>query len=235
MTVRKIPRKKNIILAPKLCSTDNIPMHDSNIFWDKMAHRYDIQALRTYSKAYRDTIKLSKKYLDADQTVLDFGCGTGITTLELVSCVKKIYAIDTSEKMIETAKSKALDLDSTKLEFSCCDIFNPALDGWKFHLVFAFNVLHLVGDLDRVMARIKELMWPTGMLICATDCLNERKTLQGLILHLLSRTGLIPSIKFLTITEFENLLRAHDFDIVEKKILHHKPVNCFFALRKRPI
>ncbi|WP_319562611.1 hypothetical protein [Marispirochaeta sp.] len=65
-------------------------MHDSNSFRDKMAKGYDIQALKTYSKAYHDTIELSKKYLDTDQTALDLGCGTGITTLELVSFVKKI-------------------------------------------------------------------------------------------------------------------------------------------------
>ncbi|MBN1538176.1 MAG: class I SAM-dependent methyltransferase [Anaerolineales bacterium] len=40
-----------------------------------------------------------------EYSVLDFGCGTGIITIELAQYVKSILAIDISKNMIEFGKS----------------------------------------------------------------------------------------------------------------------------------
>jgi ubiquinone/menaquinone biosynthesis C-methylase UbiE len=200
-----------------------------------MASHYDVQVEKTYRRAYRDTVELSKKYLDQDQTALDMGCGTGITTVELAACVKKILAIDISAKMIETAVTKVQKLDLDTVDFMQTDIFDPGLDKRKFNVVFAFNVLHFTANLDAALSRIRTLLWPTGLLLCALDCLEERKTLQSSLLRLLSNIRLVPPMEFLTVRQFESRLYNQGFTIIEKKILHDKPVNCFFALKVDPI
>ena len=85
-------------------------------FWDRMASHYDVQVDKIYRRAYRDTVELSKKYLDQNQTALDMGCGTGITTVELAPWVKKILAIDISGKMIDAARTKVQKLDQALLD-----------------------------------------------------------------------------------------------------------------------
>ncbi|WP_158084089.1 class I SAM-dependent DNA methyltransferase [Marispirochaeta aestuarii] len=204
-------------------------------FWDRMASHYDVQVDKIYRRAYRDTVELSKKYLDQNQTALDMGCGTGITTVELAPWVKKILAIDISGKMIDAARTKVQKLDRAAVDFMKTDIFDPRLDPRKFNVIFAFNVLHFTSDLDAALSRIRKLLWPAGMLLCASDCLGEQKTVQSFLLRLLSKIRLIPPMEFLTVKQFESRLQNLGFTIIEKKILHEKPVNCFFALKINPI
>jgi len=52
--------------------------------------------------------------------VLDVGCGTGISTFELMKRVRgrgKFYGVDISQKMIDLAKARALDMGYGSAEF----------------------------------------------------------------------------------------------------------------------
>jgi len=200
-----------------------------------MASYYDAQVNKTYRRAYQDTIELSKKYLDQDQTAIDMGCGTGITTIELAPLIRKTLAIDISEKMLRAARIKVQRLNLDSVDFMRTDIFDSALDNRKFNIVFAFNVLHFTADMDASLSRIRKLLWPTGLLLCAVDCLGERKTIQSSLLRFLSKLRLVPPMEFLTIEQLETRLHSQGFTVVEKKILFLNPVNCFFALKVNPI
>ena len=46
-------------------------------------------------------MKRTLPYLNEEAKVLDFGCGTGNTTIPIPQKVKEIVAIDTSEEMME--------------------------------------------------------------------------------------------------------------------------------------
>lgn len=53
-------------------------------------------------------------------TVLDVGCGTGISTFELIKKVHgrgKFYGIDISQKMIDVARARASDMGYENAEF----------------------------------------------------------------------------------------------------------------------
>jgi len=75
-------------------------------FWDKMSSNYDNQ-VKKYQQTYADAIESTKKYLNKDDIVLDFACGTGITTIQISGFVRKIHAIDISQRMIDIAEEKA--------------------------------------------------------------------------------------------------------------------------------
>ena len=49
----------------------------SEVFWDKMSSNYDNQ-VKKYQQIYTDTIERTKKYLEKEDIVLDFACGTEI-------------------------------------------------------------------------------------------------------------------------------------------------------------
>ena len=69
---------------------------DAVRFWDKMSAGYDRQAAGKYEQAYADTVALTRDYLKPTDSVLDFACGTGLTTVQLAGAVASIHAIDIS-------------------------------------------------------------------------------------------------------------------------------------------
>ena len=79
----------------------------SSRFWDKRSKVFDEQVLSKYENAYKKTIKRSIPFLNAEDTMLEIGCGTGIATITLADYVKKITAIDISEEMMLQAAEKA--------------------------------------------------------------------------------------------------------------------------------
>ncbi|MBN1533041.1 MAG: class I SAM-dependent methyltransferase [Spirochaetes bacterium] len=204
----------------------------SKRFWNRMAARYDRQVSRKYAKTYGDTIELSRKHLDDDYSVLDFACGTGITTIGLAGCVKSIVAIDTSEKMVEVAKTKTAENGITNVEYSVADIFDSRFDNRRYDALLAYNVLYLINDIDRVLDRINRLLSPDGVFISTTDCLGEKFTIAALLMSFLSKLGIVPFMRKLKIAELEHFITRNGFRIVETRNLYRNPPNCFIAAKK---
>ena len=208
-------------------------MNNSNKFWDKISKNYDIQVNKKYKKTYQDTIELSKKYLNSNSTVLDFGCSTGITTVDLAKYVKKIIAIDISKKMIGVAEIKTSNQKIKNIDYFATDIFDPKFNGLKVDVVFAFNILYFVDNIDNLLNRIIGLLSPAGFFITATDCLGKTRSFQTILMSLLSKLGIIPFMKFYKIKELENFIKKHDFDIIEKQNLYINPPNYFIVAKKK--
>lgn len=208
------------------------PTNKSKYFWDKLAKSYDKRVKKVYDKAYQDTIKLSRNYLDPTHNVLDFACGSGITTIELSKNVKKITAIDISEKMIEVAKQKTIDKNINNIEFKQADLFESQLNDTKYNAVLAFNILCFIEDLDEVLIRVKDLLLPSGIFISATDCLREKRSFSTMVNTFLSKFGLIPFIKKYSMAELEDAIRRNGFDIIETKNLHDNPPNYYIVAKK---
>jgi ubiquinone/menaquinone biosynthesis C-methylase UbiE len=197
-----------------------------------MAGGYDDQTLKKYEKTYRDTIALSRKYLQPGHHVLDFACGTGIITVELAGSVSSMLAIDLSGKMIEIARHKS---EQKKLDNVTCevrDLFDPALNAHPFDAVCAFNILYFIKDIDRVLDRIFELLTPSGVFLSATDCIGDVKSLLAPVYISLSRIGILPYMQALTCSGLETSIQKHGFSILETKDLYHFPPNYFIAAQK---
>ena len=80
----------------------------SEKFWDKQAKDFIEHEQHTQLSKNKDYIT-TLKYLSIDDTVLDYGCATGIISNAIADKVKEIHAIDISSKMIEIANRKAYE------------------------------------------------------------------------------------------------------------------------------
>lgn len=201
-------------------------------FWDKISKDYDKQADYKYGETYSKTIELTKKYLSNTDIVFDYGCGTGITTVELSSCVDKIHAIDISENMIGVANNKTHKKNITNIQFEVTSIFNEKIEKNNYDVVLAFNILYFIKDIDKVIQRINELLKPNGIFISVTDCLGEKKTPMIIIQSLLSRMGLLPYMKKYKISALEEKVQKGDFSIIETSNLYKSPPNYYIVARK---
>lgn len=71
------------------------------------ATTYDecMQKFRNYQKEAEQLICLLS--IDENQTIIDFGCGTGALTIELAKKCRKVYTVDVSRPMLKIVKQKA--------------------------------------------------------------------------------------------------------------------------------
>ena len=89
--------------------------------------------------------------IEAYNVVLEIGCGTGFSTLELLKCGHKVIAIDKNEYCIEQAKNRINtagfsvgDVSKNDVDFIVADIvdkeFIQSILKYKFDVVICWNV-----------------------------------------------------------------------------------------------
>lgn len=197
-------------------------------FWDKLSKSYDNKVLKKYDNAYKDTVRLSKKYINEKDNVLDFGCGTGLGTIELSKYAKTIHGIDLSTGMIKNANNKIKGEKINNIKFEVKDIFSKSLVKESYDVVLAFNILHFIDDIDRTLDRINKLLKENGKFIAVTDCFREGKKVGGVKEYCLRKIGMLSY----SCDELKNKIESNGFYTLEEKILFDKPVNYFIITNK---
>jgi len=206
-------------------------MNPSEKFWDRAASTYD-QEEKKDEQIYIKLIEKTRQYLKISDTVLDYGCGTGLISNELADHVKMIHAIDISSKMIEIAREKAEKRKIENINYARATIFDDRYKPGSFDVILVFHLLHLLEDTQLVMQRINELLKPGGLIISVTPCLGEELTFLKVFLSLGSKLGLIPTIKSFKISELEASIAHGNFEIVASECLHPKGQQYFIVARK---
>jgi 2-polyprenyl-3-methyl-5-hydroxy-6-metoxy-1,4-benzoquinol methylase len=205
---------------------------DSAKFWDRVAQVYDARAMKNYAQAYADTVALARKHLKKTDRVLDFACGTGITTVQLAGDVETVHAVDISPKMIEAAQGKCAAAGIGNVTFDCATLFDEKLPEGAYDAVLAFNILFALPEQARVFARIASLLKPGGMFISATDCLAEAGLKYRVGIWVMARLGKVPYEKLYTQESLKKAVASGGFDIIETCNLYETPPNLFIAARK---
>ena len=207
----------------------------SEAMWDKLANNWDTPGVSLGQNDIR-IIEKTKKYLDASDIVLDYGCATGSIAIEIANAVKEAHGIDISSKMIEIARRKADERKIKNIAFTHATIFDESLKRESFDLILALSVLHLLENPAQVMNRINQLLKPGGLFISATPCLGEKtfvSTLINIPVFLLSKTGILPHINSFSVPDLVASITNENFQIVENENLSVRPITeCFIVARK---
>ena len=189
----------------------------SATFWDKRATHYD-DNIQAHDDLYEKTITHTKSYLKPTDKVLDFGCASGEMTLDIVPFVEHIHGIDISAKMIELATQKAQQRRIHRATFSQMDVYHPQLVKGTFNAIIAFNVLHLVEDAPKVLARLHDLLDEGGVIISQTPCLGETNLIFRTLINFAQKAGMTPKITSFKKASLEALIQQKQFEIVESKL-----------------
>lgn len=208
-------------------------MNKSERFWDLLSYKYDKMAKRVEEARIR-MLESINRYINNEDVVLDYACGTGLIANEIARNVKKIYAIDTSSKMINTAKRKAAERNIENIDFSQSTIFDKQFKRESFDVILVFNVLHMLEDSRRVVKRINELLNPGGIMISSTACMeeNEKSSING-VLTVLSEIGIVPYLRFFKISELEDLITNTNFQIIETEDFYDFAQSNHFIVAKK--
>jgi len=206
-------------------------MNNSEKFWDRQANSFDSPNEEPDSATLK-TVERIKKYLNNNDSVLDYACGTGPMALALAEDVQEVYAIDISAKMLAVAKRKASERDIENIQFAQTTLFDERFSPESFDMVVAFNILHLLENPGDAILRISQFLKPGGVFVSSSACMGENKKIISLFLRAISKTGLVPKINAFSTSELENLISKGGFQIIESEISVRQVPEYFIIAKK---
>lgn len=105
------------------------------------------------------TVLQIKRSNEKINSILDFGCGTGLFGLHFLPFCQYLYGIDTSDAMLDVFRKKAagnhcIDIQNLNLE---TDVFDKKID-----LIVSSMVLHHITDPERLFHKFFDMLSDQG-------------------------------------------------------------------------
>ena len=97
--------------------------------------------------------------------VVDFGCGTGVLTVELARWARHVTAIDRSGSALGKARAEASRQGLTNITFLEADLHALPLADASVDLVVVSQSLHHVDSIEHVLAEGARLLKPGGRMV----------------------------------------------------------------------
>ncbi len=116
--------------------------------------------------------------------VADFGCGTGVLSVELAKWAKKVVAIDRSASSLEQAKARAEKAGADNISFLEADLHKLPLPAGKKDLVVISQSLHHVAEPADVLKEAARLLKPQGRIVVLELMPHQEKWVQEQLGHL---------------------------------------------------
>ncbi|TBX27547.1 class I SAM-dependent methyltransferase [Nioella sediminis] len=201
-------------------------------FWDKIAPKYAAHPVKDIP-AYRATLDHTRSYLKPGDRVLEIGCGTGSTAIDLAPAVADYVATDVSGKMVEIGREKCWDAGLQNLSFQRAAADQGVLPEGPFDAVLAFNALHLLDDLDAGLAEMHDRLAPGGLLISKTVCIGGAFSPFRPIIAAMQLFNKAPHVLFLTADKLRARIEAAGFEITDVQDFNNSAKRPYFVARKR--
>lgn len=153
---------------------------ENNIF-EQMAKRYDtedrIKLAKVIVKEVRPELQNSKS-----KSLIDYGSGTGLVSLELTDLVDSILLVDSSKQMLEVAEAKISHKGITNSKVLYSD-FTQETPELKADIVLLSLVLLHIPDTNKILQELFNILNPGGKLIMIdfdkNDKINHPKVHNG--------------------------------------------------------
>ena len=187
-------------------------MSEPSKFWDRIAKRYARKPVADEA-TYQRKLQVTRDYLRPDMEVLEFGCGTGSTAIAHAPHVKRIRALDISSKMIEIAQAKASENKVSNVTFGQASIESFRVPDQTFDAVLGLSILHLLEDMEDVIAKVYKVLKPGGVFVTSTACIGDTMTLIWVVAPIGRFLGLLPLLRIFTARELEDSLTNAGFHI----------------------
>lgn len=166
-------KEKGVTISKKdFHSAVNTIFHNiESKYYDDIHAAMDLSLQEQFDLISSDIEKeLSTK--NATLTLLDIGCGTGLSTDKLLKtslgkCISKVYLLDTSNGMLEKCKQKAQNW-AVDCEFIEGDIFSLTGEN-KFDIILTCSVLHHIPNMHFFLDKVSAIQAKNGFFVHLHD------------------------------------------------------------------
>jgi len=129
--------------------------------WDEIPARVNLA--NDIAAAISDEILLT-----SNMDVLDFGCGTGLLTLQLQPVVHSITGVDSSQGMIDVLKAKIDKQNLPNIKTQYLDTEKGDILKGTYHLIVSGMTLHHIKEIRPLLDQFYRILMPSGYL-CIAD------------------------------------------------------------------
>lgn len=105
---------------------------------------------------------------DTSANVLDYGCGTGLVSLELVKLVGHITGVDASAGMLDILNQKIVEAHIANINTVECEYSDPAFGKLgPFDMVVSSMVMHHIDNPAQFLSALYNVVVPGGHVLIA--------------------------------------------------------------------
>lgn len=130
------------------------------MLWDEEPRR--VKLAGEIASAIQERIQLSREW-DA----LDFGCGTGLVTMQLAPALRSMTGIDSSAGMLSRLALKVQQSGISNVHTERCDPAQGELPPHTYHLITSAMTLHHVENIEPLLLSLKTVLHPDGWIALA--------------------------------------------------------------------
>jgi predicted TPR repeat methyltransferase len=148
---------------------DMSPAYVTSLF-DSYAHKFDTHLTQSLHYRGPKMLRLAvEEYCSHHNqshqfdTIIDLGCGTGLSGVEFAHMTSKLIGCDLSAAMVEQARRKNIYSDLLVEDAITC------LSKYTADLVLAVDVLVYMGDLQPLFTSIKQRLTTNGLFVFSTQ------------------------------------------------------------------
>jgi len=148
--------------------------HDSiaeanKAYFNKEASKYDAPLNIDFADRMAPRILSSYPFDENSTTVLDYACGTGLTSQRLAASTKTIVGVDISQGMIDQYNLRVSNqgIDPEEMQAFCVELkgVDGELNGRKFDVAICTMAYHHFADINEVTRILVHFLAPGGKLI----------------------------------------------------------------------
>lgn len=185
-------------------------MAHSRTFWNLFAKKYAQQPVPDQA-VYDRKLEQTQALMRPDMSVLEFGCGTGTTSLIHAPYVARIDAIDYAPEMIKIANAKKGTTSNVHFHVS-------TLDDWQaqdaeYDMILGMSILHLLPNRAAALDRVYRLLKPGGHFLSSTVCIGDMSRWVRAFIPIGSALRVIPNVSSFSAAQLNGELKAAGFHI----------------------
>lgn len=196
-------------------------MTRSSGFWNLISKSYAKNPVADEA-AYQYKLEQTRALFAPDMRLFEFGCGTGSTALTHAPYVAHIDATDYAHKMIAIARGKAEAAGVNNVVFEQATLDEWLVEAPCYDIVMGMSILHLLPDLDAVLAKVRRLTKPGGHFVSSTVLADSTSGFMRAILGVGSSLRVLPYLQFPTQEELTNRLGRAGFEVQKSWRPHAK-------------
>lgn len=143
--------------------------------FDKEAATWDEKPARVKLANDIATTISDEILLTSNMDVLDFGCGTGLLTLQMQPKVHSITGVDSSQGMIDVLKAKINRQNLPNIKTQFLDIEKGDILKGTYHLIVSGMTFHHIKEIRPLLDQFYRILTPSGYLCIADLDLDDGK------------------------------------------------------------